>query len=293
MEFIMTSPFEAITSDEIEELSNCFNLPAFSEINDCLSGVLIDGVTSPQQPRMEVKSVNCNTDSLNFDFDFDFGNIPSLLSQVDELFQATPQDLDSILNEGEVGVGVSSASSARTGSQAFHYVNPQAVFETHGIPTLTNSNDTTTPFYKPKLVTVPQDITTVPTQPIPINTVPPYITTTTPIPDQTTTTTTKKKRKRYRKVEKGKTEAQKKRLYALEPLQDVIEEKKRKDAVRAKNCREKNRNKVIELEKKLVEMKRERDLMVEEVIGRRMYEKDLLENLKARNILMKPYGSLG
>ena len=94
-------------------------------------------------------------------------------------------------------------------------------------------------------------------------------------------------------MEKGKTEAQKKRLYALEPLQDVIEEKKRKDAVRAKNCREKNRNKVIELEKKLVEMKRERDLMVEEVIGRRMYEKDLLENLKAQNILMKPYGSLG
>lgn len=95
----------------------------------------------------------------------------------------------------------------------------------------------------------------------------------------------KKRRRRRRQKEGEDGEARKARLYEIGPLDDAKEERKRKDAIRARKSREKKSNEVKELQEKVASMERE-------LQGRRMYEDTLRMMLREKaNIVVLPYGT--
>lgn len=214
-------------------------------------------------------------------------------------------------NGGQAGVPAPVTSTGKTGSQAFDYVGANAILETHGHPAPSHRTFTTfdcdgtgpskpcgTLSIDPKLTAVSDKITSFLTHSKTCDTLPTDLKLTT-VPDKVTSTpgtntavssTPKKRRRRRRKVEGEDGEARKKRLYEHGPLSDAKEERKRKDAIRAKLCRERKSEEVKELRERLAKIERERDQLAKELIGRRSYEKKLLVVLRENyGISVKPY----
>ncbi|XP_045134850.1 uncharacterized protein LOC123518199 isoform X2 [Portunus trituberculatus] len=107
---------------------------------------------------------------------------------------------------------------------------------------------------------------------------------------QTHTTNTTKKRIRKRK--KPEEMVKKTRKYEQGPLSDHLEERKRLDAIRAKRCRERNRNDVMALKEKLALVEEEKGAMAKEIAQREAYEGVLRKLLwEKTGIAVLPYAS--